>query len=113
MIEADPTATYNEILDALYDGAVRRDGYDPSAGYDRFAEGAGRVSAKNSVAIILQYADLNDDDAVNILDYIIVGNAFRSEPGDPHWNPDADLNNDGRINVLDLGVVGMFFGNTY
>jgi len=57
--------------------------------------------------------DVNDDGIVDILDVLIVGLAFGSEPGDPNWNPDADLKPDNLIDIYDLLIVGVNFGNTW
>jgi hypothetical protein len=54
--------------------------------------------------------DINSDDAVNILDALLAGNAFGSFPEHPYWNPDCDLNNDNVINILDLIILGGHFG---
>ena len=48
--------------------------------------------------------DLNGDDAVNVLDMILVGNHW-GETGTPGWIPE-DLNNDGVINEGDMVVIG-------
>jgi hypothetical protein len=47
--------------------------------------------------------DLTDDNAVNVLDLIIVGSAL-----EPPWNPTADINHDHEINVLDLIIVSIY-----
>jgi tungstate transport system substrate-binding protein len=54
--------------------------------------------------------DLNLDGKVNILDAIILANAFGSTPGDPRWNPAADINNDGIINILDAISLANHYG---
>jgi parallel beta-helix repeat protein len=46
--------------------------------------------------------DTNYDGNVNVLDLIVVANAFGSRPGESKWNPRADVKEDGLINVLDL-----------
>ena len=48
--------------------------------------------------------DLNFDGVVNILDLVIVANAF----GDPIG---PDLNSDGVVNILDLVIVANAFGD--
>ena len=73
------------------------------------------VCFSNCTCLIL-LADLNDDRGVNILDLIIVGNAFGSKPGDPRWNSTADIYGpgkvpDGIVNVYDLSLVGKKFGD--
>ena len=46
--------------------------------------------------------DLNDDGAVNILDLVLVANAFGEDA--------PDLNGDGVVNILDLVIVANAFG---
>ena len=48
-------------------------------------------------------ADINNDNVVNILDLVIVANAFGDQ--------EPDLNGDGTVNILDLVMVANFFGN--
>ena len=49
--------------------------------------------------------DVNGDGEVNILDLVVVANAFGEE------NPKADVNGDGEVNILDLVAVANAFGN--
>lgn len=44
-------------------------------------------------------SDVNQDGAVNILDLVLVAQAFEK------FDTKADLNNDGKINILDLVIV--------
>ena len=48
--------------------------------------------------------DVNGDSIVNILDLVVVANAFGAE------NEKADVNGDGAVNILDLVVVANAFG---
>lgn len=70
---------------------------------DNVLASAGRVKVR-----IL--GDVNGDGTVNVLDLIVVNNAFASLPGDPNYNLYADLNQDGRINVLDMIIVSTHLG---
>jgi PKD repeat protein len=63
--------------------------------------------------------DINGDGVVNILDAILLANAFGShgpnydylgEPASPNWNPNADLNGDGVVNILDAIILANNFG---
>jgi len=49
--------------------------------------------------------DVNCDGAVNILDAILVSNAFLSTPGTPIWDPNADINCDSAVNILDAIIL--------
>jgi hypothetical protein len=57
--------------------------------------------------------DMNGDGTVNILDAIILGNAFLSTPGSSNWNPNADINGDGIVNILDAIILGNHFLQHY
>jgi hypothetical protein len=56
--------------------------------------------------------DLNGAGTVNILDAIILSNAFLSTPGSTNWNPNADINGDGVVNILDAILLSNNFGTT-
>ncbi len=55
--------------------------------------------------------DVNHDNSINILDLVIVGNAFGSTLGDPDWDERADIKEDGVINIFDLSIVGKYYGD--
>jgi len=54
--------------------------------------------------------DVNDDGTVDIFDAILLANAFNSEIGMPHWNPEADLDNDNVIDIFDAIILSLNFG---
>jgi len=56
--------------------------------------------------------DLNGDGVVNVLDAIILADAFSSVLGSSNWNPNADINGDGAINILDAIILENHFGET-
>lgn len=56
--------------------------------------------------------DLNADGIVNILDGILLSNAFNSVPGTPTWNANADINGDNVVNILDAIIFANHFGQT-
>jgi len=64
------------------------------------------VNGALKVAIV---GDINGGGHVNILDAILLGNAFDSKPGEPAWSPNADLNGDGSVNILDAIILGNHF----
>jgi hypothetical protein len=64
------------------------------------------VTTKVVVTIL---GDINGDGTVNILDAIILGNAFLSNPYSPNWNPNADINGDNAVNILDAIILSNHF----
>jgi parallel beta-helix repeat protein len=56
------------------------------------------------------YGDVNGDGTVNILDVILVSEAFGTSQGDSNYDSPSDLNQDGRINILDTILVARHFG---
>jgi hypothetical protein len=56
--------------------------------------------------------DVNGDGTVNILDAILLSDAFGSSPGSSNWNPNADINGDGVVNILDAIIMSNNFGTT-
>jgi hypothetical protein len=54
--------------------------------------------------------DINGDGTVNVLDAIILANAFLSTPSSSNWNPNADINGDGVVNILDAIIMASYFG---
>lgn len=54
--------------------------------------------------------DLNNDNRIDITDLTLLSLAYRSKPGDKHWNPLADLNSDGVIDIFDLTMLTQNFG---
>jgi len=53
--------------------------------------------------------DLNADGKVNILDAILLSNAFGASPGSSNWNANADINGDGVVNILDAIILANNF----
>jgi hypothetical protein len=69
----------------------------------------GGLSNTTSLQVTLVVGDINLDGTVNILDAILLANAFGSVPGNSTWNPKADLNNDGTVNILDAIILASNF----
>jgi len=82
-------------------------------GFDEDLNGDGIVDVIDMVMALnrnLLGGDTNNDAKVNIFDLATIGLAFGSEPGDPHWNPDADVANTvDKIDIFDLATVGKNF----
>jgi hypothetical protein len=57
--------------------------------------------------------DVNGDGAVNIIDAIILSNAFYSVPGYTSWNPNADINGNNAVNILDAIILSNYFLQHY
>jgi hypothetical protein len=56
--------------------------------------------------------DLNNDRSVDILDLILVSEAFDTKPGDLKYNMYADINRDGSIDVIDMIIVSTKLGTS-
>ena len=59
---------------------------------------------------VAKKGDVKPDDAVNVLDLIVVAGVLGTNPSSPNWNPNADVKHDHVINVLDLIVVAGALG---
>jgi parallel beta-helix repeat protein len=65
---------------------------------------------RSSLVLVTIPGDINGDGTVNILDAVLLANAFLSTPGSPNWNPNADINGDGIVNILDAIILANHFG---
>jgi hypothetical protein len=63
-----------------------------------------------ALSICWMPGDCNDDDVINILDALIVSNAYGSTC-DPNWDPRADCNEDGVVDILDALIVSNAYGS--
>ena len=70
----------------------------------------GQLATNSTTFEIILIADINGDGKVNILDAILLGGAFGSEPGQPKWDSRCDLNDDLNVNILDAIILGRHFG---
>jgi hypothetical protein len=57
-----------------------------------------------------QPADVNGDDAVDVVDLLYLVDAFGTLEGDPLFNPACDFNDDGAVDVVDLLILVDWFG---
>jgi hypothetical protein len=56
--------------------------------------------------------DINEDGSVDSSDLGLLGMAWGSSVGDPHYNIKADPDESGNIDSTDLGIMGMYWGYT-
>jgi len=63
-----------------------------------------------TINVVLVSGDLNGDGRINILDVVIVSEAFGSASGGANWDARADINLDGKVDILDLVAVTRNFG---
>jgi hypothetical protein len=70
---------------------------------------ANNVLVQDNVPVTVM-GDINGDGTVNILDGVIISQAFTATPTDAWWNIKADLNHDGVIDVLDATRIGIHWG---
>lgn len=93
-------------------------GLTPGSKYSALLKGSAQVATSSaffmspsqtnlndSQALNLLSGDLNDDNVVNDLDYVIILKALGSSGTSSNWNANADFNKDGIINTLDLVIV--------
>ncbi len=71
-----------------------------------FTQGATQVDLGG---VPLLNGDVDNDNAVTILDQIDLSLAFDSVAGDSHWNPRADLDGDGSVTVFDYIILSQNF----
>jgi len=70
------------------------------------------VKGHYEIATPTLIGDLNFDGTVDILDALILANAFGSSPGDPRWNILADINHDGIVDIFDAILLAAHFGES-
>jgi hypothetical protein len=93
---------YSEALNAIIKG-----------NYDRAVEEFEHAWIRAQHAMKKQFGDVNADGKVNLIDCIILANAFGSCPGQPKWNPMADLNGDNKVDLRDCLIVCANLWNVY
>lgn len=64
----------------------------------------------SGLAFNLLNGDVNGDDSVNAVDFVLLRKALGSGPSDVHWNAGADLNGDLTINIFDFLILYKNFG---
>lgn len=61
---------------------------------------------------VIVRGNVNNDNAVDIFDAVIVALAFGATPSDPNWDPRADINQDDLVDIFDMVIVALDFGLT-
>lgn len=56
------------------------------------------------------YGDVNSDNTIDILDLILIANAYGSDLTSPNYNPKTDLNKDDTIDIYDLIIIAKRYG---
>jgi hypothetical protein len=69
--------------------------------------GPGSVTGIN---LLCPGGDVDDDNEVSILDYIVLSTAYGSEQGQPSYRAAADLDGDGMITILDYLILSKNYG---
>jgi hypothetical protein len=59
---------------------------------------------------LLRAGDCNNDNEVNISDFIVLKNSFGRAAGDPDYDPRADFNNDDLVSSIDVILQKVNFG---
>jgi len=72
---------------------------------------ANNVLIKDSVPVTVM-GDVDGDGTVNILDGVVVSQAWAGTPGAEQWNIKADVNHDSAIDVFDATRLGLHWGET-
>jgi hypothetical protein len=57
--------------------------------------------------------DINGDGTANILDAILLSNAYLATPGSSNWNANADINGDNVVNILDAIILSNHYNQHY
>ncbi|MDP4179919.1 MAG: glycoside hydrolase family 9 protein [Bacillota bacterium] len=71
------------------------------------------ISISSSASpIALMEGDINNNDAINMEDVVIVAKAFNLTSSSPNFNSVADLNQDGSINMSDIVMLAKNFNKT-
>jgi hypothetical protein len=79
----------------------------------RFITVAAVLSQERALLETFPPWDLNRDGFVDLLDIIIMANAFNSSAENLNWNPKADLNGDMKVDLLDALILGSHYGEQY
>lgn len=62
------------------------------------------IEAQSTGGVVVP-GDANGDGHADLIDLIILAQAWYTQPGDPNWDPRADFNNDNIVNLYDLSAL--------
>ncbi len=69
------------------------------------------VTGNTTVNMTLKNGDADGGNSVNLFDYVVLDNAYGTQPGDPTWNQMADLDGGNTVNSFDYTIIDMNFNS--
>ncbi len=66
----------------------------------------------NNVKVTI-IGDINGDGVVNILDAVLIAQAWGATPSSSNWNTKADINHDGTVDIYDATIIELNWGETW
>ena len=103
--DASPDLDYVGTNALSLNGGTIKDAAGNNATLALPAPGApGSLGANKNIVVngIHLAGDANNDGHVDVVDLLILVDAFGSVVGDPNYDPNADFNSDGSVDVVDL-----------
>ncbi len=113
-----PLMAYSVPLGSLgqFSMVVPRGNYDVSLKIGSWLRRTFRVDAfggdVTGVDVTFVNGDVNGDNSVNLVDFLLLRAAFGSTQTSPNWNENADLNRDGTVNATDFLILRGNLGRT-
>lgn len=113
-----PVMAYSVPLGSLGQFAmvVPRGDYDVSLKIGSWLRRTFRVNASGGdvtgIDVTFTNGDVNGDNSVNLVDFLMLRAAFGSTSASPNWNENADLNRDGTVNATDFLILRGNLGRT-
>lgn len=68
---------------------------------------------RDGTVLLKLLGDVNGDRVINMIDVVVVIQAFGTYEGHARWIPEADLNFDGKVDMKDITLVLSNFGKSY
>lgn len=91
-----------------YDIYAKLDGFLAKGFYDQSLSPGGNTLSLGT----FEPGDLNNDNAVNLIDVTVLNTTFGMSEGDSNFNYLADSNCDGQVNIVDVSPQFVAFGQT-